>query len=191
MERKCIVSDGTYSIYPVSDEDMEAYKEIANQDMEDLSLHFNGTHDDLVWDTIMSGLYDVYMIYEGTECCGIIDLFDMKTRTPELGIRISIHKQNQGIGPKSIKMLLNKLYSPETMDYFLVRIHSSNSHSRHVFEKLGAIYMETEPSRIDEQIAKLINEDGPEKHRDMLEFLQELKEKEDLTMAYKLVPGEE
>lgn len=49
------------------------------------------------------------------------------------------NKRNQGIASKTIRLFAKKVFETRQVDYFLIRISSRNLHSKHVFEKMGAV----------------------------------------------------
>lgn len=62
-----------------------------------------------------------------------------KSETPEIGLNLVESKRNQGIAAKVVKLLVQMVCKERNIDYFLIKIKSDNSHSKHVFEKIGAI----------------------------------------------------
>lgn len=65
---------------------------------------------------------------------------------PELGIDLLQKYQNCGYGPEAIVPFANWYGQQHGLSQIKVRISKENNHSRHVFEKLGAIYNEDTPS---------------------------------------------
>ncbi|MBE6980725.1 MAG: GNAT family N-acetyltransferase [Ruminococcaceae bacterium] len=65
---------------------------------------------------------------------------------PELGIDLLKKFQNFGYGPEAIIAFANWYGQVHSLSQIRVRISKENDHSRHVFEKLGAVYSEDTPS---------------------------------------------
>ncbi len=60
---------------------------------------------------------------------------------PELGIDILKKHQNKGFGPEVIKAFCNWYMKKHSLPAVKVRISKDNSHSIHIFEKLGAEFI--------------------------------------------------
>ena len=74
-------------------------------------------------------------ILVGRVCMQKID-----TPMPELGIDILAEHRNNGFGPEAIVAFCNWYAEKYNLAKVSVRISKENSHSIHVFEKLGAVY---------------------------------------------------
>ena len=84
--------------------------------------------------------YNALIFLLGTDIlCGKICLQRLSDPYPELGIELLKAYQNQGIGPEAIVPFLNTCSKMLGIQRVLVRIWKENTHSIHVFEKLGAI----------------------------------------------------
>ncbi len=83
------------------------------------------------------------MIFEkGTrEFCGRVCMQRIDDENPEIGIELLQKKQNQKIGPEAIVAFCNWYHQEYGIPSIRVRIAEGNTHSRHVFEKLGAVYL--------------------------------------------------
>ena len=83
------------------------------------------------------------MIFEkGTrEFCGRVCMQRIDEEYPEIGIELLRSKQNQKIGPEAIVAFSNWYHKEYGISCVRVRIAEENTHSRHVFEKLGAIFL--------------------------------------------------
>ena len=55
-------------------------------------------------------------------------------------------KRNKGIATKAVRLFAKQIYLDGITDFFLIRISSLNSHSKHVFEKMGAKFKKESPS---------------------------------------------
>ena len=95
------------------------------------------------------------MIFEkGTnEFCGRVCMQRSEDEHPELGIELLRSKQNQRIGPEVIAAFCNWFHKESGISSIRVRIAEANTHSRHVFEKLGAVYIGRCSNLFDETLA--------------------------------------
>lgn len=147
MEREIYATDGEITIYHLSEDDMEEYLKLyfGNEEIDEFIKRIAFKHTD-----------NNYSIYDkNDEYCGNLDLQNPNSNTPEFGIELVENKRNQGIGPKAIKLFAKDTYNRRNIKYFILRAKRSNTHSRHVLEKLGCTYVETEPNRIKEYVAEL------------------------------------
>lgn len=144
MNRKIFAADEEYLIIPINDEDRDDYVELHRQLNGNGTLFLNPICKDMMWEQVLNGKDKVYSIFskEG-EYCGSIELQKPETNTPEIGIDLLENKRNQGIGPRTVKIFAKAFYEVSKVDYFLIRISSRNTHSKHVFEKMGVIPLRT------------------------------------------------
>lgn len=147
MKRKPFAANDKYFLYPIADEDREAYVELHSQANGDKSLFLKSEVADLMWEQTVNGETRTYAIYnkEG-QFCGTIELQNPTSDTPEIGIDLIEKFQNKGIAPSIIPLFAKAVCERQTVQYFLIRITASNFHSRHVFEKLGAEFIREEES---------------------------------------------
>jgi RimJ/RimL family protein N-acetyltransferase len=139
MNREPYVTDGVYSIFPISEEDRDNYVELHRQLNGAHSLYLNPFAKDIMWETTLHGKNRVYSIYDKDhKYCGSIELQNPEEDTPEIGIDLLESMRNKGIAPKVVPMFARKTYEIKSALYFLIRISSENPHSKHVFEKMGA-----------------------------------------------------
>ena len=78
-------------------------------------------------------------LQESNTFCGRICLQDISEPCPALGIELLKAYQNQGIGPEAIIPFLNCCAKMMDIKRVRVRIWQGNTHSIHVFEKMGAV----------------------------------------------------
>lgn len=77
---------------------------------------------------------------------GNIVLRELESTTPEVGIEIAEKYQRQGIAYDTLQLFLRRIKNICRIKYFLVRIYSDNEPSKKLFQKLGAVKIENEPS---------------------------------------------
>lgn len=65
--------------------------------------------------------------------------------------------RNKGVAPSVVPLFVEAVCSQQNVQYFIIRINASNFHSKHVFEKLGAKFMEEEKSFYRKIMKKLIS----------------------------------
>ena len=109
---------------------------------------------------------------ENGDYCGSIELQQPDSNIPEIGIDLLENKRNQGIAPKAVRLFAGRVCEIRKIDYFLIRISSNNSHSKYVFEKMGAIKIgeeETAFSRFVEEFSEIAEKEGQdlERYRDL------------------------
>jgi len=76
--------------------------------------------------------------FVGKICMQYIDSLE-----PELGIDIMSSMQNRGYGPEAIVAFCRYYFELRKIDRVKVRISRDNKHSIHVFEKLGAQFVQS------------------------------------------------
>lgn len=140
MNREVYTTDGEYKICYIKDDDRENYVELHRQINGESSLFLKPQLSDMMWESTIHGNNRIYSIFDGNnEYCGSIDLQNPSADIPEIGIDLLEIKRNKGIAPKIVKMFARTAYKERNVEYFLIKISSQNSHSRHVFEKMGAV----------------------------------------------------
>ena len=180
MKRTIYATDGEISLSRLSETGMHDY----------LKLYFGDDEiDDFIKGIAFKRSENNYSIYDkNNEYCGNLELQNPNSDTPEIGIELIEHKQNQGIGSRAIRLFAKTLYKEFNIKYFILRVKRKNTHSRHVIEKLGCIYIETEPNRLKEYVAeleKLMDRPLPEKAREIA--MSPPDEGEEI-MVYKYMP---
>ncbi len=148
---------------------------------------------DLMWDGAVNhkrnksfSIYDV-----NGEYCGNIEIQNYWSNTPEIGIDLVENKRNHGITVKAVKMLTKQFCKKHHVDYFLIRIMENNSHSIHVFEKMGALLIEQDESMVDYLIDE-IKQETDENYADKVqEFIRKafIEDEGVKVLRYRLLPN--
>lgn len=139
MERVTFVSDDNYKIYPISEENRVWYMELFNSGLSGKKLNQKILTDNDIWNHAVYSETKNYSIYNKNEqYCGNLELQKPTTDTPEIGIELLENFRNKGIAQAVVPMFLKAVYDQQNVQYFVIRIRSSNACSIHVFEKLGA-----------------------------------------------------
>lgn len=163
-ERKIFASDEDFIICNISDVDRSDYVELHRQLNGEASLYLNPISKDMMWEQILEHADSVFSLFTVKgDYCGSIELQHPNSKMPEIGIDLLEGKRNQGIAPKAVRLFAKRVYETRKVDYFLIRISSNNQHSKHVFEKMGAVKIgeeETDFSRFVERFRKTAEEDG-------------------------------
>ena len=72
-------------------------------------------------------------------------------------------QRNKGIAGRAIQLLAKEYYQEsQGIEYFVLRVSSDNSHSRHMIEKLGAEFVCEEETLVQRTIRLLKEELGEE-----------------------------
>ncbi|MBR1740367.1 MAG: GNAT family N-acetyltransferase, partial [Lachnospiraceae bacterium] len=96
-------------------------------------------YEDSWWYYKLHGKTKSYFIISTEEVyCGYIELIKYAEDTPEIGIELTREKRNQGIAKRAVNMLIKRVCKERDIPYFIIQIKEDNTHSRHVFEKMGA-----------------------------------------------------
>lgn len=163
-ERKIFASDEDFIICNISEADRSDYVELHRQLNGEASLYLNPISKDMMWEQLLDNADSVFSLFTRKgDYCGSIELQQPNSNTPEIGIDLLEEKRNQGIAPKAVRLFARRVYEIRKVDYFLIRISSNNHHSKHVFEKMGAVKIgeeETDFSRFVEKFRKTAEEDG-------------------------------
>lgn len=151
MKREIYASDGKYMLFQISDEDRDSYVELHRQLNGESTLFLNPHCNDMMWEQVVEVNEDiVYSIYDNDgEYCGSIELQNYDSATPEIGIDLLENKRNKGIASEVVRLFAKRVYEERRVEYFLIRISSKNPHSRHVFEKMGVVFIGTTESPFD------------------------------------------
>lgn len=147
MRREMYATDGEFTLYPIADEDRGNYVELHRQLNGNETLFLNPYCKDMMWEQVLSGKDKVYSIFNNNgEYCGSMELQRPESDVPEIGIDLVEGKRNKGIAVKVVKLLAKIAYQEKPVEYYLIRISSRNTHSKYVFEKMGAIPIGTAES---------------------------------------------
>lgn len=183
MSREIFVSNENYILYPLSDEDRNNYFELDIQ-IEGESF-FLREHSDYIWDSVMEDNNRYYSIYDQQgEFCGVIELQKPDSTTPRIGISIIENRRNMGITPSVVPLFAQKVSELQNVEYFLIQIAKSNTHSRHVFEKLGAELINEQESNIIKAMKRMLDRSDGDK--EIYEEYKKALSEEDPVCVYKL-----
>ena len=140
IDREIYATDGEYSLCPVIEADREYYVRLREQVNGTDTLFLNPICKDLMWDWVLTGETKYFSVIDKKgEYCGCMELQCPLSEMPEIAIDLLSHKRNIGIAKRALKLLVLKASMEHPVDSYLVRILSGNTHSRHVFEKIGAV----------------------------------------------------
>lgn len=173
MGRDIFAADGEFIICPISNADRCDYVELHRQLNGEASLYLNPVSRDMMWEQILKNADSVFSLFtENGDYCGSIELQQPDSNIPEIGIDLLENKRNQGIAPKAVRLFAGRVCEIRKIDYFLIRISSNNSHSKYVFERMGAIKIgeeETAFSRFVEEFSEIAEKEGQdlERYRDL------------------------
>lgn len=192
MSREVYASGDGYILYPLADVDRENYIELQLRlNGDDATFLASGINNTIWEETVNDENSRYFSIYkENGEYCGCIELQNYQSNTPEIGISLIESKRNQGIAAKVVKLLVQKVCQECNIDYFLLKIMSDNSHSKHVFEKMGAVPIgEVIPSMlILNKLKETLSEDEFNLMNDIVESQTEDIFEKELIYEYKLPP---
>lgn len=121
----------------------------------------------------------------------VFELQNYKSDTPEIGLNLVESKRNQGIAAKVVKLLVQKSCLERNIDYFLIRIMSNNPHSKHVFEKMGAVPIgeEDRPFVVFmDELKKTMGEDSISQIYDTVKARMDDDDENEFVYRYKLSP---
>lgn len=183
MSREIFTSNDKYILYPLSEEDRSNYLEL-NAQIEGDSIILR-KHSDYIWESVMEDTTKFYSIYDHQgEFCGIIELQKPDTITPRIGISIVEKHRNMGITPSVVPIFMHKVRELQAVEYFVIQIAKSNSHSRHVFEKLGAELISEQESNIIKAMKKMLDLSNGDK--EVYDEYQKALAEDDPVCVYKL-----
>lgn len=192
MEHEIFAAGEGYYLCPMTDADIENYEELQHSISGEGSEYLTTAQKKKVWDEALKGDVDRYfsIFEEHGDYCGCIELQNCRSKTPEIGLTLLESKRNQGIAAKVVKLLVQKACSEQEIEYFEVKIKAENSHSRHVFEKMGAVKIGEEEYAL-EKLRGLLNDKELELVRKALDFAKTESAYTELTKTvyrYKLTP---
>ena len=192
MEHEIFAAGEGYYLCPMTDADIENYEELQHSISGEGSEYLTTAQKKKVWDEALKGDVDHYfsIFDKHGDYCGCIELQNCRSKTPEIGLTLSESKRNQGIAAKVVKLLAQKACSEQEIEYFEVKIRAENSHSRHVFEKMGAVKIGEEEYALT-KLRGLLNDKELELVRKALDFAKTESAYTELTKTvyrYKLTP---
>lgn len=124
-----------------------------------------------LWKTTKNPSVLSYLIFlrDGGQFCGRVNMQKIDEEVPELGIDLLEKYQNHGYGPEAITTFANWYGENRHVSEIKVRIMTVNTRSTHVFQKLGAEYLQ-EDSTFSAAIKRLV-EELPEKQETIMREL--------------------
>lgn len=161
-------TDGQYTLVRLTEADKENYFRLLEQINTIPGFYDQPGNYEIMW-KVAVGLNEInYSIYnEDGEYCGDILIRYPKMSSPEIGIDLLFEKRNQGIAASCIKLLARTVHKERAdIEYFVLRVSSQNPHSKHMIEKLGAIFVGEEDS-FYQQFVKLLIEEKANEFTDM------------------------
>ena len=116
-----------------------------------------------MWETTQDPTMLTYLIFlrDGDRFCGRVNMQKTDEKIPELGIDLLGEYQNRGYSPEAITAFANWYGKSRHISEIKVRITAANARSIHVFQKLGAEYMQDDSSFL--KAAENLAKDLPEK----------------------------
>lgn len=178
MNRNIYATDGEYSLFVLGEQDKENYIELLVQLYGEDSSFFNVFPKDILWEQALYGETKYFSIYSvDGSYCGSIEFQNPTSSTPEIGINLLVEKRNKGIAPRVVKLLAKRFMEDNYVECFLVTIRTNNFHSRHVFEKLGAILMSDSNIFDSSLIENLEQECEEKKNQKVQEILEKISDK--------------
>lgn len=164
MNREIYAADGEFILSPIIDADRADYTELHRQVEGEHTFFLNPATKDMMWDfTLARTKTKVFVVLDKAgEFCGSMELQNVESDIPEIGIDLLECKRNQGIGPKMVKLLAKRAYMDKPVDYYLIRVSSENEHSKHVFEKMGVIPLNKVENAFESWIDELKKASGAE-----------------------------
>ena len=193
MNKEVYASDGQYLLVKFSTHEKENYLNLLKNMHVIMDSSIVGT--DALWNIIISEGEIHYSVYDSDWAyCGDLLVKRIKTATPEIGIDLAEEHRNKGIAGKCIKLIARAIYAERNdIDSFLLRVSSKNPHSKHMIEKLGAIFVGEEDSDVAKMLRTFCDSalrEGDmafyEKYKKLLAELEELDCEK--ILHYKLMP---
>lgn len=125
-----------------------------------------------LWETTQDPalLTGTIFLRDGGRFCGRINMQKIDQEVPEVGIDILAAYQNQGYGPEAIVGFANWFGENRHVSKIKVLIAAGNTHSSHVFKKLGAEYVQDNLSFF--KAVKELAESFPEKQESIMRDLK-------------------
>lgn len=190
-QRKIFATDGEYFLYPIAEQDRKNYVELQRQQNGENTLFLNPRSKDMMWQMTLEGTVLNYSIFNSKgSYCGNVEIQNPSDEHPELGISLLEEMRNQGIGPKVIKLFAAACWKNRPVEYYLVKILSNNQHSRHIFEKLGAVIIGHEGnlySSVIEELKKVFKSEPMDETKELMKHFYDEKD-EEIIYHYKLDP---
>lgn len=193
MERQIYATDGEYFLYPITEEDHEDFVNLQIQTQGNTTLFLNPHFKDIIWNQVLQGKDKTFSIFNKQgDYCGSTELQHLPSKTPEIGIALIEEYRNKGLAKKVMKMLVKQTCHEQEVDYFLIRISSRNARPKHVFEKMGAIFIREETSFFTtfmNEYKKLIDKYDVLREKDqIIKRCHDFLEEEEIIFHYIILP---
>ncbi|MCR8968231.1 GNAT family N-acetyltransferase [Streptococcus zalophi] len=108
--------------WPESFDSLDSAKEILNQFISDMNEE---------------KMYELVLLDRSGEFVGSVEVFDIKTKTPVLGIWIKKSKQGLGYAYEALRALIDYLNNLEKYDYYIYDVDVRNISSIRLVEKFN------------------------------------------------------
>ena len=189
-DRAILVHADGYALSKIVEGDRGDYYELHRQLFGEDMFFLYPHSADIIWELVLSGSNEYAILDSERRFCGTIQLKRIEERTPEIVLSILEEFRNRGIAKIAVKLLTELTYDPKTMDYYVVRIKSDNSHSIHVFEKMGAEYIGDDVNPLESILETVFNKHNSEElFNELRRDHPELFEEDTTIRRYKLEPG--
>ena len=195
MDKTVYTSDGEYFLVLVTEAEKDNYMKALFPENDTHSFYRYVENRELFWKIIHNLKERDYSIYNSEgEYCGNIVLKHYDAATPEIGIELLESQRNKGIAGRAIKMLAKKYYQEsDVIEYFVLRVSSNNTHSRHMIEKLGAEFDCEEETLVQRSLRLLKEQMGEEafpkpEEAYRAEYGLDAEEQEEVVYRYRLMP---
>lgn len=146
MSNKIYAAERELSLLCLSEEDKENYIKLRRQVTASPIFYDNPELAAIMWESAIEGDERNYSIYKEGAYCGNVVLQHSSEDIPEIGVDLLEEYRNQGIASKAIKLLAKTDYKERQGEYYLLRVSSRNLHSKHMVEKMGAVFIGYEES---------------------------------------------
>ena len=196
MSRAVFAEDEIIHLYEMGVEDRVNYEETSYNDTgKGCCQPYSQELKDELWNRFIHGNDRKYSIYNGKEeYCGYIELIDPSNSTPEIGIEIVKDHRNKGIAKRVVFLLINETEKIEKKPYYRVRIVEDNMHSRHVFEKMGAEFNNSNSTKYQNVIkvckAREVETTDEKLKKRIRDMICECEKNDKLIYEYRLYPDE-
>lgn len=124
---------------------------------------------DAAWTEIHKDTYNCVISDLNGTFIGRVCMQHLSDDCPEVGIELLEQYRNQGFGPEALTAFITWFKGVSGKPRVKARIEQDNTHSQHIFEKLGAVYT-TNDTALQEMTIKQIKKIMPEADTSELEI---------------------
>lgn len=190
MSKKIYATDGQLSLIRLSVEERENYMRVKRQVSTMPGFYANSETEEMLWKLTIEGKDIDFSIYDKIgEYCGNVVLQNPTSVTPEIGIDLLENQRNKGIAARAIRLLARKKYEEGEIDYYLLRVSSYNTHSKHMIEKMGCELIGCEESMYNSVKRNLEKNMGKSFTNEVSEMIKDFfNEPDEIVYRYKLTP---